>query len=113
MSRYFTIAVESQDHDGRFYRTRYWGDGPDTFLWESEETAIEYMNQIDDGFFHDKTAVISDVCVIPVDREDIDGSVVFPTWNSPDENPRNTDPGGIISTTSEGYDTPMFYEEES
>lgn len=113
MSKAWVIAVESSDFDGKPYKTRYWGDGHETFLWESETAATDYMDSIDDGCFHDHSAVIDDVKVIEVDADDIPGPTLFPWWKTMDDNPRNVYiEGSPLSTTSEGYDTELIYDEE-
>ena len=111
MSKAWVIAVESSDFDGKPYKTRYWGDGHETFLWESETAATDYMDSIDDGCFHDHSAVIDDVMVIEVEMDDIPGPKIFPWWFSWGDNPRKSG-GPILYTTREGYDTELIYDRE-
>ena len=82
------------------YKTRYWGAGYCTYLWASKQQAVEYMNKLDDGYFHDKTAVIDDVYIVHVDRDEIEGEIIEPSWTEP-------------KYSDEGYDTPMILEEAS
>ena len=104
----YAIAIHSMDHEYRMYRTRYWGDGPNIFIWDNIEDATAYMDSIDDGFFMDKRCIIDDVTIEPVNS--VAGSTITPTWSSPDENPRNvhTEGSPLVSTT-EGYEDEPTY----
>lgn len=108
----YVIAIHSTDFDGKPYRTRYWGDGNDTFTWDNIEDAVAYADNIDGTWFADKRCVIDDVTVEQVD--DIAGSTITPTWSSPDENPRTMHTNGspFVGTT-EGYPDEPDYEEEA
>ena len=104
----YAIAIHSMDDDYRPYRTRYWGDGSDIFVWDNIEDATAYMDSIDDGFFMDKRCIIEDVTIEPVG--DSVGSTITPTWSSPSENPRDVHTeGSPLVTTTEGYEDEPEY----
>jgi len=104
-TKMYAIAVESFPQDSKGdqigrYKTRYWGAGDCTYLWASKQQAEDYMNDLNDDFFHDKTAVIDDVRIAHVDRDEIEGEIIEPSWTEP-------------KYSDEGYDTPMILEEVS
>lgn len=104
----YAIAIHSMDHDYRPYRTRYWGDGSDIFVWDNIDDASAYNDSIGGEFFTDKRCIIDDVTIELVDGSV--GSTITPTWSSPRENPRNvhTEGSPLVGTT-EGYEDEPEY----
>ena len=103
----YAIAVETSDLDGRPYKTRWWGAGTTVFLWFNEETAGNYLSDLDGNWFMGKIgerhevrdAYTTEVGLDVIREFSMNGGVLFPwfsTWHFGDE----------------GYDTPPEYEEE-
>lgn len=77
------------------YKTRFWGAGDCIYLWANAQQAVDYLSDLDDGYFHDKYAIMDDADVVEVDRDEIEGEIIEPSWTEP-------------KYSDEGYDTPMI-----
>ena len=77
------------------YKTRFWGAGDCIYLWDNAQQASDYLVDLDGGWFHDKYAIVDDVDVVEVDRDEIEWEIIEPSWTEP-------------KYEDEGYDTEMI-----
>lgn len=64
----WAIAVFTSERGGLGdpYPISWWGVADKEYVWADESKAIEYMNNLDGGHFHDQEVNIDDVQVLPV-----------------------------------------------
>lgn len=117
----YAIAIETSElgGEGRAFKTRYWGNGAYTYVWDSVADAELFLDNLPDGWFTGKSNVmggdshcVDDALVIEVTtdmlRDFYNGGGVH--YNI--EATRWVEDGTGFDTTYEGYPSAHEYREE-
>jgi len=116
----YAIAVETSElgGEGRAFKTRYWGNAANTYVWFSVKDAERFLDMLPDDSFTGKSTVmggeshnVDDVYVTEISNFLFEDFVRLGGVHYNVDQMRVED-GPVFYTTYEGYPSAHEYEEE-